>query len=725
MEYWAHKHKNENSVQLLLDHLTNTAKMAKNSGAKFDAAIWAEQMALLHDLGKYSQNFQARIRDAAIRCDHSSAGAQKAYALYNKSIARILSYGIAGHHTGLLNAGTDDDTAEQGTLCGRLKKDLTGSNDYSAHNQEVSPAAADAFRLPRLSPAGFSFSFFVRMLFSCLTDADFLDTENFMESGAIERGGYPSMQELSFYVDKKISSFEENQREVDKKRTEILKDCIAKASLPQGFFTLTVPTGGGKTWSSMAFAIRHALEHNLDRIIYVIPFTSIIEQNAAVFKKALGESNVLEHHSNFEFKQDDEYASEAETRNRLACENWDIPIVVTTNVQFFESLFSNKSSKCRKLHNIAKSVIIFDEAQMLPTDFLKPCLYAMSELVSHYRSSIVLCTATQPSIGKYLPNKITPVEIAENTQENYAFFRGVNIYFPGKINDEELVSKINHHHQALCIVNTRAHAAALFDRLSGENKYHLSTLMCPAHRTTVIGEIKDLLKEGKECLVVSTSLLEAGVDIDFPVVYRALAGLDSIIQSAGRCNRERKNKYGQTFVFEPDSVYQKTPPAFIKRRAEIARRILEKYEDPICIEAIQMYFDQLYELSGEAALDRENIIGMLEERKETLSFDFAEVSKKFKLIKEETVPIVIPFDEVSKKLLKEAKHSPYPAKFARKLQPYTVNVYEAEFKALYGSGAISQTGGIILVLEDMNLYHSYKGLQARDIETGNAIFVSN
>ena len=315
--------------------------------------------------------------------------------------------------------------------------------------------------------------------------------------------------------------------------------------------------------------MRHAAIHGLKRIIYVIPYTSIIDQNAAEFKNCLGIENVLEHHSNFDWDKNfahteteyyDDKTDNAKDKLKLATENWDIPVVVTTNVQFFESLFANRSSRCRKLHNIAKSVIIFDEAQMFPRDYLKPSLYAIYELVKNYGASAVFCTATQPSLGQFLPKEAVLTELITNTQALFDFYKRVQVKNIGKIPDDELIQRINGHPQALCIVNTRKHARGLFASVIDEGRFHLSTLMCPVHRKATIATIRQRLKTGLSCRVISTQIMEAGIDVDFPVGYRAISGMDSIVQAAGRVNREGREKSGNLYVFEPDSVFCETHP---------------------------------------------------------------------------------------------------------------------------------------------------------------------
>lgn len=392
MKYLAHRDQESEREQSLIDHLEKTAELAGQYAEAFGAYQWGYCAGLLHDIGKYSQEFQRRIRGSEEQVDHATAGAQLCHE--KKGYYSLLSYCIAGHHAGLADTGTRNDRSNMPTLYGRLKKQIP---DYNAYKGEIQiPQLMELpFVIQNRKEAGFASAMFIRMLYSCLVDADFLNTETFMNKGMTERDCGDSISVLYEKCMSGISGWlkNEDRNTINGRRTEILKHCLEMASKERGLFCLTVPTGGGKTMASLAFALKHAAEHGMNRVIYVIPYTSIIEQTAGIFAEKLGQKNVLEHHSNVDYTVSDELKS-----MQLAAENWDKPVVVTTNVQFFESMFSNRSSKCRKLHNVADSVIVFDEAQMLPTDYLKPCIAVMEQLIRHYRSSVVLCTATQPAL---------------------------------------------------------------------------------------------------------------------------------------------------------------------------------------------------------------------------------------------------------------------------------------------------------------------------------------
>lgn len=730
--YYAHSKPDlpESEWQPLKEHLLKTADLAEKLGGDAGIAALARSAALLHDVGKYSLAFQARLRGAQQHVDHSTAGAREAIRLFThppyNDYAKLLSYCIAGHHGGLPDYGDASDLPDFPTLMARCEKKQL--EDYSAYRSEIELATL-AFEPRQITPIlgypYFSISFLTRMIFSVLVDADWLETETYMEQRSKPRGDYESIDALREHLDIYLKRFENPQSAINRKRTETLKTCVEKAQAKPGFFTLTIPTGGGKTLASMAFALHHAARNGLKRVIYVIPFTSIIEQNAAIFKEILGQENVLEHHSNFDwdmFKKgagSDDETTQLYEKLRLASENWDIPIVVTTNVQFFESLFANKKSRARKLHNVAKSVLIFDEAQMLPREYLRPCMLAVQELVQNYGASAVFCTATQPNLQPFLPG-VTLTELAPNPQDLFDFYRRVHIRTVGSLADADLAQRLNAHQQVLCIVNTRRHAKGLFDLLDQDGRFHLSTLMCPLHRKKTLQAIREHLHEGRVCRVVSTQVLEAGVDIDFPVGYRALAGLDSIIQAAGRVNRERRNQSGEVYVFEPQTRFIKRTPSFIRQTAQASHSVLRDFGDsPDALEAIQAYFDLLDTLQDpRRSADVKNILFYLNKP----GFEFAKAAENFKLIEDSTVPVIVPYDATAEALLQQVRHSPYPASFVRQLQIYTVNLYRWEFESLQAKGAIETYQDMYFVLSQMQHYDTQTGIILPADQGGEAVF---
>lgn len=734
MYFYAHTSNGDNKKewQLLIDHLKNVAEYSEKFASSFGSGRLAYVAGLLHDLGKYSKEFQSRLEGSNEKVDHSTAGAievEKRFGI----IGRVLAYVIAGHHGGLPNGNRGKDR----NLLPRLEKE--DIKDYSYYEKEFeipNIQKSDLLTIPMpksLNTDAFSRSFFIRILYSCIVDADFLDTEKFMSFDRFKYRETKLIDGLYSNFQSTLTMLEEKSRKnpstINIARSEILNRCIKMADGKSGFYTLTVPTGGGKTYSSLAFALKHARINKKDRIIYVIPYTSIIEQNADVFRKAVGNENVLEHHSNYDYPDGSfDTWNNDDKKHRLATENWDMPLIVTTSVQFFESMFSNKSSKCRKLHNIANSVVILDEAQMMPIDYLRPCLYALSELISNYNVTVILCTATQPSIDKLVPDNTKITEIVDNQEELNMIFKRVNIHYVGNKSDDEISLELSRLEQVLCIVNTRRHAKELFEKLyefRKEGTYHLSARMCPTHRKDVLSEIRKRLEENKECRVVSTQLIEAGVDIDFPVVYRSMAGIDSIAQASGRCNREGKKESGMVYVFEPEAHGMPKKGSF-ELNASTTRSTRRKYGDDILsLEAIKYYFEELYDYKREQ-LDSKGILEDINEGKEKLLFPFEDISKKFNIIENDMVTVIVPFDEAAKQLIYEMEKSKYPGMYARSLQKYSVQIYPFEKDALVKAGAINKekTGGIYWVINDGSFYDFVMGLKdAKDVKAPDEILV--
>lgn len=739
-EFYAHTKDGEGKEnwQKLIDHLTETSRLAEAFGRDAGIAPLSKIAALLHDLGKYSYEFQQRLEGKKVRVDHSTAGAKEISQLFKgtaqEPLASLLAYCIIGHHTGLPDYGDTSDLPGDGTLVARLKTDVC---EYSHYKSELDPAQvtlpSQITIRPNKSRWGFSFAFLTRMVYSTLVDADFQDTERFAR-GEKQRGGHESIAALRDRLDGYLRRFANPMTDINHKRTETLRGCIENSAEKPGFFKLTVPTGGGKTLSSIAFALHHAATHGLKRIIYVIPFTSIIEQNASVFKEIVGEENVLEHHSSFDWEKKKREATEAAddqtrsvyTKLKLAAENWDIPIVVTTNVQFFESLFANKSSRCRKLHNLAKSVIIFDEAQMFPKDYLLPAMSAVWELVANYGASAVFCTATQPNLERFLPEGTEIKELAPNPQDLFDFYKRVEVrQLRNKLTDDDLVARLHEHEQVLCIVNTRKHASGLFQKLGGESSFHLSTLMCPAHRRQKLAEIRDRLENGQACRVISTSVMEAGIDVDFPVGYRALTGLDSINQAAGRVNRNMKQAMGEVFIFEPDTELVRRAPRYVAQGIEVTRSVLRVHSHaPISIPAIHAYFEQLYTLKDPRDFDYQRILDKFSiDRRNQPIFKFATVAELFRVIEDITQTLIIPFDEEANRLIDELKSTQYPLSTLRKLQPYTVSIYDQEFDALSSKGVVETVADAYAVLSNTSDYYDpHRGLLVPASVGGDGLF---
>ena len=716
--YYAHSAKNpdKSDWQPLKKHLFNVATCSRDFASDFSAGDFAYASGILHDLGKYSEDFQRRLEGKGIRVDHSTAGAIEATRLFKDdqcAAGLMFAYLVAGHHGGLLNYGS----AASG-LCERLHKEKIP--DYSAYRTEISidSQAVGSFRLrPSPHKTGFSISFFTRMLYSCLVDADSLDTEKFCSpEKSLFRGKYESFGILTEKFNVHMQKIHSGAKDtpINHERQEIFDQCVRAGSLPPGIFSLTVPTGGGKTLSSMAFALEHLKIHNLKRVFYVIPYTSIIEQNAEVFRNIFGWQNVLEHHSNFDpatVETDD--TDTGKESLWLATENWDMPIIVTTNVQFFESLFSNKRSRTRKIHNLAKSVIILDEAQMLPTKYLLPCLAALSELVRNYGATVVICTATQPRLGDLLDENARPREIMQAPDRLYETFRRVRVTNLGPLSDAQLSARLTDHHQVLCIVNTRNHAKKLYDAIRKDgNCYHLSARMCPAHRRKKIVEIKARLQEGKDCRVISTQLIEAGVDINFPVVYRTMTGIDSLAQAAGRCNREGKLPCGEVFIFKSTESYGKAT-SWQSLVAEVGEMTLAESNDPLALATVSDYFGRLYHFKGDDGLDEKKILPQLEEQVGDLAFPFETIADDFQIIDEGTRDLIIPYDDHARSKIAELRAAEFPGKFFRELQGYSVSIYPNEFSEMERDNRIEAIAERFYVLRSCEDYSDETGLKLR------------
>ena len=692
-------------------HLKGTGDLAETFAAEFGAAANGKLCGLAHDIGKYSDEFQLRLRGGK-KVDHATAGAIECF----KIKAAFEAVCVIGHHSGLPNVGHKDaDTTESQTFFGRkLRAEQGGIPDYRKNWNGHIALPQDYFRP---SGRGFATAFYIRMLYSCLVDADYIDTETFM-NGDAGRGNYEPLSALCDKLTAYISKWNNPTREIDILRQKILNSCIEKASAPRGIFSLTVPTGGGKTVASMAFALTHAVANSMKRIIYVIPYTSIIEQNAKVFRDILGQENVVEHHSSVSYELS-ENADELEYRSALATENWDAPVIVTTAVQFFESLYANRSSKCRKLHNIANSVIIFDEAQMIPSNNLRPCVAAIAELVRAYNATAVLCTATQPAIDGMLleySKKESVVELCPDVDGMFEKFRRTSFEKEGRLATDELVSRLESQQQVLCIVNTRKFAQEVYEALPSEGRFHLSTLMCPVHRKQKLDEIRERLKSGKTCRVVSTSLIEAGVDVDFPRVFREMAGLDSILQAAGRCNREGKRSAESSIVtvFESENKVNK----LIAVNRDAAEEAVRDWIQPNNIQTIECYFKAYRDLLRND--DKSEIMKAIKEGISGCQLPFKQIAERFRLIDENTFTVYISVGE-GKELISRLREGERSRELYRKAGMYSVSIYENHFNALINAGAAEPFGDDAAILTDLSLYSDEKGL-ATDVRDGSALF---
>ncbi len=725
--YYAHKTE-DGRLQTIAEHAKGTAGLAKTFAGAFGFGDAGNAAGLFHDVGKYSPVFQARLAGSGETYEHASAGM---YLFANRSgsgaqSARtdlLLAYAIAGHHAGLPDTGTPADTEDESTFQSKMKRRKAVGEDFSAYRAELGelpplPALPDAYCGNREDR--YSYQLLGRMLFSALVDADFLDTEAFMSDGQVIRDGGDPFDELAARFDRYMSRFEGKTGKLNENRAHILEECRRAAAKDGALFRLTVPTGGGKTLSSMAFALNYLRAHGKTRIIYVIPYISIIRQTVAEFETIFGEKNVLGHYSTADYHKNDPNGRSAA---ELAAENWDKPIIVTTNVQFFESLYANKTSVCRKLHNIANSVIIFDEAQMFPVGLLRPALRTIAELVKNYRCCAVLSTATQPALGKLLAdNGMTAEEICPDYAEMYPDFTRVRYELLGTCGDDAILERLRETASALCVLNSRDTVRQYYETLRGDGVYHLTTYMTPAHLERSIRTIRERLASGKPCLVLSTSLIEAGVDMDFPTVFRELAGLDSVIQAGGRCNREGKRPVADSTVY----VFRRTVSSMeeITKNAEITSRVSELYDDISSPEAIHAYFERRYMVQDrecDDTLDKHRILPLInqKESKEYPFLCYNEIARRFRYIDKEQRLVLIPNGE-NGELCDAVRSGKLNRNILRRVSRDSVAVFDNEFYRLNQAGVLSTECAGIAVLEDPTWYRSDCGLVFR--ETGEGIF---
>jgi CRISPR-associated endonuclease/helicase Cas3 len=720
MEYIAHVRKDGDGWALhpLDEHLAGVSVFA-TCFARTLGEDWARLAGLWHDLGKYAPAFQSMIQresgynpEAHIESgprNHSTAGAL--YAVKKLGLpGRILAYLIAGHHAGLPDWHADQNAGA--ALSVRLTQnehlDVLPLADIP-----VDILAPPIPAIPKIPGGREGAHLWLRMLFSCLVDADFLDTEAFMAADKAEaRQQGVSVAQLLECLDAYMATFTgAPQTPVNRMRADVLRQCRDKAALPPGLFSLTVPTGGGKTLASMAFALNHAKLHGKQRVIYAIPYTSIIEQTATIYRDLFGAA-VIEHHSSLD--PDRETA-----KGRLATENWDAPVIVTTNVQLFESLFAAKTSRCRKLHNLVNSVIVLDEAQTLPPELLQPCLDVLNLLAKHYGATVVLCTATQPaltevaSFGRELRGLEGVREIIDEPQALFDTLKRVSVEMPADFQAREdwdaIAEKVGAGGTAaLAIVNTRNDCRELWQRLNRMEggAIHLSASMCGAHRAQCIADIRQRLKDDELVRVVSTQLIEAGVDVDFPVVYRALAGIDSIAQAAGRCNREGRRETGCVVVFVPPKG---APPGPLRRAEQTTISLMAGTSlDPLAPATFERYFRYFY--LSEANWDKYDMHGLLVQDAGRMEIQFRTAAEKFRYVDDaDSQPILVWWEDSRSLIGKLIKDGP-ERWLMRKLQRYAVNLPRRVVEKLVLADEVREVWPGIFAQNVDTLYHPHLGV---------------
>lgn len=738
-------------IQPLSEHLEGVATLTSQFAQKISSSKELGRVGYiigyLHDIGKFQQGFQNYIAKEsgldpsipyAYKTPHSYPGAHfslQCTPFKNPLFKKIVALCIAAHHRGLYDDGSFRGLADDATmkaLCKNLLQEIPEKEQLQIQSTLQSIDERSLYRsisnLNCEDP-----SLLIRMLFSCLVDADFLDTERFMnkEKWQQRKQSYSSFRELQQQLETFLSSFPKDTP-IKCARSAFQSQCKAHAKqASEGAYSLYLPTGGGKTLSSMAWAMEYAIQNNRDRIIYVIPYTSIITQTASTFKKVFGKENVLEHHSDIQIEEGEDL-----NKTKLLAENWDAPIVVTTNVQFFESLFSNRVSRCRKLHNICNSVVVFDEVQMFPIALHTPMLRMIEGLIRSFKVQVLFCSATIPLFDEELgnpnrnkqnyfalPRKIAPILDEEQNRALFNLFEKVDYHLqPIKENFTEMASRLRQHRSFLCIVNTRNDAILLYNAVrnnyTGDDLFLLSRRMCSLHIQQKLKVIEQRLREKKPVKLVATQLVEAGVDLDFPIVYRAAAGLDSIVQAGGRCNREGilKEK-GKVFLFELTDGSKRGGSDLAYGVAQDLLATKTKQSDPQKIEQelIDQYYRSLFYQSDK--FDKEEIAPLLweEERIEELRFDFEIAAERFRYIKEKNqIPLLVPYGDLGKNLIeKVTKKKPLTQEEFRLIGQLKVGLYSNDLKDL-PIQTVEYGKLCLLVLTDPTRYSDEIGVEIQN-----------
>lgn len=726
MKYYAHT-REDGERQTVKAHLIGVSKLAEDFSVDLLKPL-AKKASLYHDIGKYAINFQKRLDDDKVKFSHAACGAieYKNLADKNDCFAPLMEYCIAGHHTGLMDGGTRADNSDSPTLSGTLKREneYTGDNDYSAYTTEIDFATLTQEERTPLRNELLStkdptelierYAFFTKYVFSCLTDADFLDTEIFCNKN-VERGMSGDFEKALDKLNRELSDMP-SDNPLRQARSRIQQQAFDNSVNKSHISILDMPTGSGKTLCSLKLA----LESGKKRIIYVIPYTSIIEQTANKFEKMFGDVlPVLQHHSNYSYDGTTEEEKKTAEKLKRTCENWDAPLIITTSVQFFQSIYHYKGSALRKLHNLRDSVIVFDEIHLIPTELLRPCLKAVGYITKYLNSEALFLSATMPDYSKlfdkFLPDVNYNKLVTDRT--NFKYFKKCEYKDMGKTTLETIAENASQCKNALIVVNTKKTAEELYSLVQGE-KYHLSANMTPAHRSRVIEVVRKKLKKGEPITVVSTSLVEAGVDLDFNTVFRQLSGLDSILQAGGRCNREGKDDKGYVYVFDIDETYRKGSD--LAMRINKTKGLLEKYQDITSYDCIKEYYDGIFNFNQSRIA--ENSIAKYNEQSNSFdrqglmspySIPFRSYAMQFEYISADTISIVIddPNDQTCHELVETLRNGDMSVR--RALQKYSVSVYMNVFKDLYSQGVLNDHGTGIYILENQSYYNNETGLNTQ------------
>lgn len=725
--YKAHINEKTGAVQTVKEHSENVAVLCR----QFAVPVLKKVMynvGLLHDIGKFQESFQRLIDGKSIKVEHSACGALVARELYPDAIGMMMEYCIAGHHSGIPDGGYKNDGPDMPTLCGRLKRNF---EDFSEYKEEL-----ELLEINRNEIIGFlmqdcgknreilvdKFSFLTRYAFSCLVDADSIDTARFCRGEKI-RPLTADFQACLEKVNSKLASFV-CTTPLQKTREILQQQVFCKTDINAEIYLMNMPTGSGKTLCSVKFALERAVNTGKKRIIYVIPYNSIVDQTMAVFEEMFGsDAEILRHQSTFSYEEND-YTEDYRKAAKSAAENWDVEsIVVTTAVQFFESAYANKRGKLRKMHNMADSILIFDEAHLMPQNYLQPCLRAITFITKYLNSEAVFLTATMPDFSKlirqYALENSQIVDLIDDTSM-FCAFQKCQYQQLGKLRAESLLEKAMSYPSSLIIVNKKQSAKKLFE-LCGGKKYHLSTYMTAYDREKTIQEIRNELEQlekdfpayrdvpqDRRITIISTSLIEAGVDLDLYTVFRELTGLDSILQSGGRCNREGKRNQAEVYIFEFDGENRTSQDM----KSNIASGILDRYEDISCPEAIKEYYDRLFFVKKDVIKGKT----ITQNCSDISCIPFAEYARDFELIDSGTIPLVVPRDEQSREIVDSLKFTGGGLGIARRLQKYTCSIYQKELDDLIRQHVVDDFGTGILCLTNTDYYDENTGIifEAKD-----------
>lgn len=733
MLYYAHSTEDSRKEewQTLENHLWGVAKKLALFSEAFATEEVAHTIGLLHDAGKYQKSFQKRLEGSKVRVEHSIYGAQiwKDLGLFDAG-----AYCIAGHHSGIPNIGTKGDTEQDSTLLGRLEREM---EDCSGFSEEInlptihlqSPFCKQAMQGSTPTQFKKEYAFWIRMMFSCLTDADFLDTEEFY-GGSRDTTSSDSLETAERRFTEMLKHLKQ-ETSLAETRSALQTQVLSQAEEEAQLYLLNMPTGSGKTFVSTAFALKRALLTGKKRIIYVIPYQSITQQVASTLKEILGEERVLEHHSSFSYESTEESA-ELEEKWKKASENWDYPVIVTTTAQFFQSIYSNKASKMRKLHNISESMLIFDEVHLLPRLFLQPCLEAIQIFTQRYGCEALFLSATMPDFRQWM-------EVFQGEPWNTRDLLPDKRLFPvfdtcsfaemHDVSTDTLLEVLSKQNKALVVVNSKKWARRIYQQLCGK-KFYLSTDMTAEHRIETIQKIKRALKQEEKVTVISTSLIEAGVDLDFDSAFRELSGLDNLLQTAGRCNREGKKSGCITFSFSLEEV--NTTDNVLQIKQSSTRKVFEKvksgeFSSVSSPEAVESYYKSYFRAREEdfSSHDFAQYISKQSVHPKDVGFRFADYAKEFKLIEEDTINVVV-FREQSREELKKLQEAfqhitKGGASYHRQFQKHSVAVRPHMFQALQEQGVLNQINGVFF-LENTHYYSEEIGILMEDTNPEHYIY---